>query len=206
MASNIDTAIPPFGNPTTAGVRQNFVAAKEEIEDLQTAKVLRLQHVNDSVKTLQQITASNTQQVIIFNQELFNNGGIYTFDSINNEVVFAEPGWYQASINFHVERQLVGAAVDFLVHTELKTPEGEWTDFPASMRVVTLDGAVANHKDFRAVAFVSNIQVANTRMRFLQAVTDHTKVVGICSYPAFGVNLPGAAGISFSVHKISEDL
>lgn len=37
MASNIDTAIPPFGNPTTAGVRNNFTAAKNEIEDLQSS-------------------------------------------------------------------------------------------------------------------------------------------------------------------------
>lgn len=35
MASSIDTAIPPFGNATTAGVRANFAAAKAEIEELQ---------------------------------------------------------------------------------------------------------------------------------------------------------------------------
>lgn len=35
MASNIDTAIPPFGNATTAGVRANFAAAKAEIEEIQ---------------------------------------------------------------------------------------------------------------------------------------------------------------------------
>jgi hypothetical protein len=36
MSSNIDTAIPPLGAPTTAGVRGNFAAAKLEIEELQT--------------------------------------------------------------------------------------------------------------------------------------------------------------------------
>lgn len=35
MASNIDIAVPPFGNATTAGVRANFLAAKTEIEELQ---------------------------------------------------------------------------------------------------------------------------------------------------------------------------
>ena len=35
MPSNIDAAIPPFGNPTTAGVRNNFAAAKAEIEAIQ---------------------------------------------------------------------------------------------------------------------------------------------------------------------------
>lgn len=37
MASSINTAIPPFGNPTTAGVRNNFATAKSEIEALQSA-------------------------------------------------------------------------------------------------------------------------------------------------------------------------
>jgi hypothetical protein len=35
MASSIDIAIPPIGNPTTAGVRANFGYAKSEIEALQ---------------------------------------------------------------------------------------------------------------------------------------------------------------------------
>jgi len=35
MASNIDPATPPLGNATTAGVRNNFIAAKTEIETLQ---------------------------------------------------------------------------------------------------------------------------------------------------------------------------
>lgn len=35
MSSNIDTAVPPLGNATTAGVRNNFSAAKTEIEALQ---------------------------------------------------------------------------------------------------------------------------------------------------------------------------
>lgn len=36
MASNIDPAVPPFGTPTTAGVRQNFQNAKDEIEAIQS--------------------------------------------------------------------------------------------------------------------------------------------------------------------------
>lgn len=35
MASNIDFSLPPFGSATTAGVRNNFIAAKNEIESLQ---------------------------------------------------------------------------------------------------------------------------------------------------------------------------
>ena len=35
MSSNIDVAVPPFGSATTAGVRANFLAAKDEILALQ---------------------------------------------------------------------------------------------------------------------------------------------------------------------------
>lgn len=38
MASSINTAIPPLGNPTTSGVRANFSAAKSEIEELQNRR------------------------------------------------------------------------------------------------------------------------------------------------------------------------
>lgn len=37
MSSNINTAIPPLGNATTAGVRANFAVAKTEIEVLQNS-------------------------------------------------------------------------------------------------------------------------------------------------------------------------
>lgn len=36
MASNVDATQPPFGNPTTGGVRANFATVKTEIEALQT--------------------------------------------------------------------------------------------------------------------------------------------------------------------------
>ena len=207
MSSNIDTAIPPFGNPTTAGVRNNFSAAKEEIESLQTAKVIRIQHFNDSLKVFQQITASNTPQVIDFNSQLFNNGGIYTFDEANNEIEFSESGWYSASISFHVERQAAGGgAADFYIHSELKEPSGDWTDFPGSSRIITMDGASANQKDFHTIAFISQIVTPGTRIRWQQMTTDHTKTIGICTYPSPMAHVPSAAGISFSVQKISEEL
>jgi hypothetical protein len=39
MASAIDVTQPPYGDPTTLAVRQNFEAAKTEIEALQTEKL-----------------------------------------------------------------------------------------------------------------------------------------------------------------------
>lgn len=42
MASNIDPAVPPLGNATTSGVRNNFAHAKSEIEALQAYVVTLL--------------------------------------------------------------------------------------------------------------------------------------------------------------------
>jgi hypothetical protein len=39
MASQIQPQFPEFGTPTTLSVRQNFEAAKNEIEDLQADKL-----------------------------------------------------------------------------------------------------------------------------------------------------------------------
>jgi hypothetical protein len=39
MVSAIDPSFPVFGTPTTVTVRQNFQAAHDEIEDLQTTKL-----------------------------------------------------------------------------------------------------------------------------------------------------------------------
>lgn len=49
MASNIDPLIPPFGSPTTAGVRANFLAAKNEIGALQ--KQIGFADYNDTATT-----------------------------------------------------------------------------------------------------------------------------------------------------------
>ena len=39
MASQIDPQYPVYGTPTTVSVRNNFVAAKAEIEELQAGKL-----------------------------------------------------------------------------------------------------------------------------------------------------------------------
>jgi hypothetical protein len=39
MASLIDPSVPVYATPTTLSVRQNFEAAKTEIEDLQDGKL-----------------------------------------------------------------------------------------------------------------------------------------------------------------------
>ena len=42
MTSNIDTTVPPFGNPTTAAERSNWSIAKSEISTLQSQSVTKI--------------------------------------------------------------------------------------------------------------------------------------------------------------------
>lgn len=206
MPSNINPAVPPLGNATTSGVRANFAAAKAEIELLQTARAIRVQHVSEALDVFQRINANNTQQVIAFNEVLFNNGGVFNWDAPNNELEFLEAGYYAAVINFQVVRKITGAAADFNIHAELKPPAGAFTDFPGSSRYITLDGAQANHKDWRAYTVVTRIPLAGYKLRMLQVTTDASKDIGIVTYASQAPSIPGAAGIVMSLFKLGEEL
>lgn len=205
MASNIDVAVPPFGNATTAGVRANFLAAKQEIEVLQTARAIRVQRLAGAIEDFQQCQVSNVQQVVAFNSVTFNHGGIFNFDAANNEVEFLEAGYYSALVNFQVVRKVTGGGCDFSIHAELKPPGGAFTDFEGSSRVITIHSSEALSKDWRAYTVMTRIPVAGYRVRWLQLATDASKQVGIVSYPAVG-DLPSAAGIVFSLWKVGEEL
>ena len=51
MASNIDTTQPPEGNATTAAMRANMAAAKQEIEALQSPPIIMLGITSDKTIT-----------------------------------------------------------------------------------------------------------------------------------------------------------
>lgn len=68
MSSNINTAIPPFGSPTTAGVRNNFTAAKSEIEALQGA--IGFVDYNDLATTTVPISVSPATWTKLTNDKL----------------------------------------------------------------------------------------------------------------------------------------
>jgi len=207
MASNIDEAVPPFGSATTAGVRANFLAAKEEITDLQLARILRLSSTDDLVEIFQQCAVNNTPQVVSFTGVTFINPASsesFEFDVLNNEIVFNETGWFNVTINCHVVRKIGGGGIaDWSIHSQLKPPAGSFSNFPSSLRITSLTGDVANHKRFVDLSFVSRVLEVGTRLRWLQTCSDVTKEVGIISYPEAGV-LPSAAGVVLSMHRIAE--
>jgi len=68
MASNINVAIPPLGNPTTAGVRGNFSAAKVEIEELQTS--IGFVDYNDAATGVTPISVSPSTWTKLTNDKL----------------------------------------------------------------------------------------------------------------------------------------
>lgn len=207
MTSAIDPSKPISGNPTTQSVRDNFLAAKNEIDDLQLSKILRLSHAAPTTEIFQQITASDTLQVIQFNQQTFlnpNDTSVYEWDSVNNEIIFHQTGWYAASVSIHVDRKIAsGADATFHIWSQLKVPAGSFSNFPDSLRSRTIPATSAVSRNFSTIAFVSKIMVADSRLRWVQATNDATKQIGIVSYPPTGI-YPGAPGIIFSVEKLGE--
>lgn len=63
MPSSINTAIPAFGNATTAGVRANFATAKAEIEALQ--KIHGIVNIHDSFPTELYIKSDANMSVLV---------------------------------------------------------------------------------------------------------------------------------------------
>lgn len=205
MASNIDVAIPPLGSPTTAGVRANFSAAKAEIDELQTAKAIRLQYVATGVELFQQCAVSNVQQPIIFNEMVYNNGAAFNYDAPNGEIEFIKAGYYSILASFQMVRKVGAGSCDWAIHAELKPPAGSFTDFAGSTRIMTLESAVANYKDWRTYTVTARIAEDGTKLRWQQLTTDASKQVGIISYPASG-DLPSAAGFVLSIRKAGAGL
>jgi len=204
MSSAIDATKPVAGSPTTQSVRDNFTAAKAEILDLQLVRSIRLASVNESAELFQPCSVNNTPQVIQLNQVTYVNPADLSaleFDSINNELIYKTTGWYHVDISVHVVRKTAGATVDWNLHTQVKVPSGSFTNVLAGLRTTTLDGSVANQRQFFALSLIYPVTVANTRVRLMQTCTDVTKNCGVIGYAA-AAPLPSAAGVTWSTHRI----
>lgn len=96
MASNINAAVPTFGNATTASVRENFAAAKAEIEELQTAH--GFVDYNDAATGVTPISVLANTWTKLTNDKLGPNtkidalpsGVTSVWNSITNQFVFNE--------------------------------------------------------------------------------------------------------------------
>lgn len=205
MTSLIDPSKPISGNPTTQSVRDNFLIAKNEIESLQLVRAIRLAHVATSVEIFQQCATDNTLQVIQFNQVTFknpNDNTVFEFDSGNNEIVIHETGWYSFSVSVHIDRKTTaGADATWNFWTQLKPPLGSFSDFPDSLRKVTLQASAGVTNRFVGFSIVSKTTVADSRLRLVQAASDASRQLGVVSYPPTGI-YPGAPGIIVSLQKI----
>ena len=71
MASNINATVPPFGNATTAGVRENFATAKAEIEALQ--RQIGFADYNDAATGVSPISVGASTWVKLTNDKLGPN-------------------------------------------------------------------------------------------------------------------------------------
>lgn len=96
MSSNIDTAIPPFGNATTAGVRANFAAAKAEIEALQ--RQIGFVDYNDAATGVSPLSVAPSTWTKLTNDKLGPNtkidalpaGVTNLWNSTTNQLVLTE--------------------------------------------------------------------------------------------------------------------
>ena len=96
MSSNIDSAIPPFGTPTTAGVRNNFTAAKSEIEALQGA--VGFVDYNDAATAITPINITPDTWTKLTNDKLgpftktdaLPNGVTSLWNSTTNQIILTE--------------------------------------------------------------------------------------------------------------------
>lgn len=206
MASNIDVTKPVTGNPTTQSVRDNFNYAKNEIEDLQQVRAIRLVAVNEAVESFQACAVNDVPQVIVFNQVVYvtpDSSASFEFDSVNNELLFHEIGWYDLHLSLHVVRKVAGATLaDWSVHSELKLPSvGSFAKFPAGRRTRSFDGSIANFKSFFQISQSFQVTEAETKLRLMQTCTDVTKTIGVISYPATAA-LPSAAAATMSVTRL----
>lgn len=204
MTSAINTSYPTAGTASTQSVRDNFLAAKNEISDLQLARVIRVSSVNEATELFQPCAVNNTPQIVQFNQITFINPADLTcleFDTVNNELIYKESGWYHVDLSAHVIRKTSGGTVDWSIHSQYKEPSGSFANFAAGLRVMTLDGSVSNQRQFFAVSFIAKVNIAGTRFRWMQSCTDGTKNCGLVGNAASGA-FPSSAGISWNTHKI----
>lgn len=72
MASNINTAIPPLGSPTTSGVRSNFSAAKTEIETLQSNVTI----IESDIATIESNISILNSTIGAANRSIFNSQSV----------------------------------------------------------------------------------------------------------------------------------
>ena len=129
MASNIDSAVPPFGNATTAGVRANFAAAKAEIEELQTQT--GYVDYNDSATSSAPISVSANTWTKLTNNKLGANsqshlpsGITNLWNAVTNQFALSELP-LQSMVEFRADIEVTTTSANQVVKSELALAIGD---------------------------------------------------------------------------------
>jgi hypothetical protein len=156
MSSNIDIAIPPFGNATTAGVRANFTAAKQEIEELQ--KNVGYADYNDSATSVTPISVSSNTWTKLTNNKLGANTQIHLPDGITNlwnpvtnQMVLTEVPVH-SMVDFRADIEVTTSSANQPVRVLLEMAIGDAIQFSLPSNDMTFKSA-GSHKVVATIPF-----------------------------------------------------
>jgi hypothetical protein len=133
MSSNIDPLIPPFGNPTTAGVRANFQAAADEIDALQ--KQIGFADYNDTATTSTPINVTASTWTKLTNNTLGVNtlralpsGITDVWNAVSHQLALSECP-VKTMLELRADLSITTTSANQLVRTSLRMAIGSPVEF-----------------------------------------------------------------------------
>lgn len=150
MASFIDTAVPEQGSPTTSSVRDNFAAAKNEIEALQSDLATKADAANPIITGTAQIQAANiptlTSSSLNVTSSFRINGVLVTADAgdlntLSGLTVSASELNYLNGVTSNVQNQLTNLQNNKLDGNETIILSGDASGSGTTFINVTVDMA-----------------------------------------------------------------
>lgn len=166
MTSNVDVTQPPFGNATTAGVRNNFVTIKAEIEELQGA--LGYADYNDAATASTPIAVLPNTWTKLKNDTLgantrlrLPNGVSGLWDAINNQFDFTTVP-VDGMLHFRVDLDVTTQSLNQTVELWLVFAIGTANEFNLPVVVDEQYKTVGTYKMLEVMsAYVGNTDTQN---------------------------------------------
>lgn len=148
MASAIDVTKPVSGSPTTQSVRDNFTAAKSEIEALQTDKANLAAPALTGNATAVNLTVSGT----------LNAGGTLELGGVAITSTAAELNFVDG-VTSNIQTQLDGKAATAHTHAAADVTSGTFADARISQSSVTQHQAAINagQVDGKSISVVASL-------------------------------------------------
>lgn len=150
MASDINVAVPPLGNATTAGVRANFAAAKAEIESLQ--RQIGFVDYNDSATAVTPINVVASTWTKLTNNKLgpysvtnaMPEGVTNLWNAVTNQLVLTELP-VKAMLEFRADIVVTTTGANQVVKSELALAIGDAIAFSLPTNEMTFKAAGAHN-------------------------------------------------------------